>query len=63
MDHSARYTYQELHQYSNDLFVLTVILTHRLIRIDFVVLELVFNRGDIKVPYRPSLGIEDTIQG
>lgn len=63
MDHSARYTYQELHKYSNDLFVPIVILTHRLIPIDLVAFKLVFDRRNIEVSYRPSLGIEDTIQG
>lgn len=44
-------------------FVPIVLLTHRLIPIDLVVFKLVFDRRNIEVSYRPSLGIEDTIQG
>lgn len=44
-------------------FVPIVLLTHRLIPIDLVVFKLVFDRRDIEVSYRPSLGIENTIQG
>lgn len=38
------------------------ILTYRLISIDLAVLELAFDRRNIKVSYRPPLGIEDTVQ-
>lgn len=44
-------------------FVPIVLLTHRLIPIDLVAFKLVFDRRNIEVSYRPSLGIEDTIQG